>query len=47
MAAGEGLARLDDGSLTAGFLLLSKVGLEVKSSNNEERYRNITLNLAD
>jgi hypothetical protein len=38
IAAGEGLARLDDGSLTAGFVLLSKGGLVVKSSNNEERY---------
>jgi hypothetical protein len=31
------LARLDDGSLTAGFFLLSKEGLVVKSSNNEEK----------
>jgi hypothetical protein len=45
MAAGKGLARLDDGSLAAGLFLLSKGGLEVKSSNNEERYQKITLTL--
>jgi hypothetical protein len=47
IAAGEGLAHLDDGSLTAGFFLLSKGGLVVKSSNNEEIYRKVTLTLAD
>jgi hypothetical protein len=30
MAAGEGLARLDGGSLAAGFFLLSKKGLVKK-----------------
>jgi hypothetical protein len=47
IAAGEGLARLDDGSLTVGFFLLSKGGLEVKSSNNEGGYRKVTLIWAD
>jgi hypothetical protein len=47
IATGEGFARLDDGSLTAGFFLLSKGGLVVKSSSNEERYQKITLTLAD
>jgi hypothetical protein len=37
IAAGEGLARLDDGSLTVGFFLLSKGGLEMESSNNGEK----------
>jgi hypothetical protein len=32
IAAGEGLVRLDGGSLTAGFFLLSKGGLAVKSA---------------
>jgi hypothetical protein len=32
IAAGEGLVRLDGGSLTAGFFLLSKGGLAVKST---------------
>jgi hypothetical protein len=32
IAAGEGLARLDGGSLTAGFFLLSKGRLAVKST---------------
>jgi hypothetical protein len=30
MAAGEGLARLDGGSMTAGFFLLNKRGLVKK-----------------
>jgi hypothetical protein len=47
MAAGEGLARLDDGSLMVGFFLLSKGGLEVKNSNNEGGYRKVTLTWAD
>jgi hypothetical protein len=37
IAAWEGLARLDDGSLIAGLFLLSKGGLVAKSSNNEEK----------
>jgi hypothetical protein len=37
MAAGEGFAHLDDGSLIAGFFLLSKRGLVVKDSNNKEK----------
>jgi hypothetical protein len=32
IAAGEGLVRLDGGSLIAGFFLLSKGGLAVKST---------------
>jgi hypothetical protein len=32
IVAGEGLVRLDGGSLIAGFFLLSKGGLAVKSS---------------
>jgi hypothetical protein len=32
MAAGEGLARLDGGSLTTGFFLLSKRRLAIKST---------------
>jgi hypothetical protein len=32
IAAGEGLVRLDGGSLTSGFFLLSKGGLAVKSA---------------
>jgi hypothetical protein len=47
IAAGEGLAHLDDGSLIVGFFLLSKGGLEVKSSNNEEGYQKVTLTLVD
>jgi hypothetical protein len=37
IAAGEGLARLDDGALTASLFLLNKEGLEMKSSNNENK----------
>jgi hypothetical protein len=37
MAAGEGFARLDDGSLTAGFFLLSKGGLVEKDGDNKEK----------
>jgi hypothetical protein len=37
IAAGEGLARLDDGSLMVGFFLLSKRGLAMKSSNNGKK----------
>jgi hypothetical protein len=36
MAAGEGLARLEDGSLTVGFFLLHKGGLEVKTATVKE-----------
>jgi hypothetical protein len=35
--AGEGLARLDGGSLTAGFFLLSKREISNEINNNEER----------
>jgi hypothetical protein len=35
MAAGEGFARLDDGSLTAGFFLLTKGGLVAKDGDNK------------
>jgi hypothetical protein len=45
--AGEGLARLDDGSLTVGFFLLRKGGLEMESSNNEEGCPKVTLTWAD
>jgi hypothetical protein len=37
MAAGEGLACLDGGSLTAGFFLLSKREISYEINNNEER----------
>jgi hypothetical protein len=37
MAAGEGLARLDDGSLAVGLFLLNKGGLVAQSINNEEK----------
>jgi hypothetical protein len=37
MAAGDGLARLDDGSLTVGFFLLRETGLEMESSKNNEK----------
>jgi hypothetical protein len=47
MAAGEGLACLDGGSLTAGFFLLSKKkGISNEINNNEERQQKITLTLA-
>jgi hypothetical protein len=37
MAAGEGLVRLDGGSLTVGFFLLSKRGLAMKSTTMKKR----------
>jgi hypothetical protein len=37
MAAGEGLAHLDGGSLTTSFFLLSKKGISNEINNNEER----------
>jgi hypothetical protein len=36
IAVGEGFVRLDGGSLTTGFFLLSKRGLVMQSNNNEE-----------
>jgi hypothetical protein len=47
IAVGEGLARLDDGSLTVGFFLLRKGGLEMKSSNNGGECPKVTLTWAD
>jgi hypothetical protein len=37
IVAGEGLARLEDGSLTVGFFLLRKKGLEMESSKTMKK----------
>jgi hypothetical protein len=43
IAAGEGLARLDGGTLAAGLFLLSKEGLEMKVATMKIRCRKATL----